>query len=163
MNDITPPSASSLGMNPYDYAGKTMTAVNGPSSPYDARAKGLDGDLLDANMKARWQEGFDTGRVEGQQVAASRYGVIYDEAFAAGAQLGSSRAIASIAAEVVPVLQQVGNTLVQVQGKTGSQAVKDLCGAQIEALQAVLEAQVGRVADAQTAATAGAPRNPSIQ
>ena len=143
-------TATDRGVNPYRPdgigAGAAMTD-NAPASPYDPRAKGLDGDMVDAMMKGRWQEGHDTGVVEGRSLAARRYPDVYDDGFATGLATGAQEAAARLASELLPLLQQAGSTLHTVAGKTGSEEIKNLANAQLEGLRLALETHVGRYTD----------------
>lgn len=148
-------NATERGLNPYQ-PGQIGGYSDETESPYDPRAVGLNGDTLDAMMKARWQEGYNTGKYDGVSATRRRFAGIYDEAFAAGESTGSSEEGARLGSLYLPLLQQIGATLAGISEKTGSQEIKDICSAEVERIRTVLERQIGAYAE-QSAATAGTP------
>lgn len=148
-------NATERGLNPFRPmnkvgAYKEMNAAD----PYDPRAVGLNGDTLDAMMKARWQEGYNTGKHDGVNATRRRFPDIYDEAFAAGESTGSSEEGARLGSLYLPLLQQIGATLAGISEQTSSKAIKETCASEVERIRTVLEREVGRYAE-QSAATAG--------
>lgn len=137
--------ASQRGVNPY--AQDRMNAVasaGASSSPYRSDAKGLDGDLIDAMMKGRWEEGRKVGAAEGHARAAASFQGVFDDGFRAGHTTGFQEADLAFSAEVLPVLQHTGAVLVEIAEKTGSEAIRDLANQQIARIKPILDSHVGR-------------------
>lgn len=138
--------ATTRGVNPYapDRMGGVKTMAGEESSPYRRDAKGIDGDLLDAMMKGRWEEGRKRGQVEGHRAAAASFQGIYDDGFRAGHTTGFQEADLAFSAEVLPVLQEAASALAEIAEKTGSQAIKELAWRTIATAKPVLDSHVGR-------------------
>jgi len=160
MNDQ--PTATQLGLNPFAPDGPSITKTAGRDrhSPYDPRAKGLDGDMLDAMAKGRWQEGHDVGYVDGHRVATASYEEIYNEGFATGRMHGETGATARLASQLLPVLEHCGGAFATIAGKTGSKETEDVCAAMIPRIRDVLDRHIGEHATAAQAARAMAQATP---
>lgn len=147
-------NATERGVNPYRPNHIGATEGNGPvPDPYDARAKGVDGDMLDAMMKGRWQEGYAVGDADGRNAMRQRFPEIYDDGFNSGLATGVAEESARMASVFLPLLQEAGSTLAAVAGKTGSAEIKELCNGRIAEIAALLDEQVGRHAETQAGAS----------
>lgn len=135
------PTATQLGLNPFD-AGESG-AMKATKSPYDPRAKGLDGDMLDAMAKGRWQEGYGTGYDDGASDASSSYEQIYNDGFAAGRMQGQTEATAHLAAQLLPILQECGGAFSKISEKTGSAEIRAVCNEVVPRIRELLERHVG--------------------
>lgn len=143
-------SATARGLNPFapgrllnDSGGPSATKTSNLSEVYDGRAKGVDGDLLDAMLKGRWQEGYGTGYDDGHTAARQSYQQIFDDGFSTGLGAGANEAATELTSRLLPVLQNAGATLADIAGKTGSAAIKEVANAQIAAIREVLDQEVG--------------------
>lgn len=147
-------NATERGVNPFrpDHLGARDNSA-GASSPYDPRAKGVDGDMLDAMMKGRWQEGYAVGDADGRNAMRQRFPEIYDDGFSSGLATGVAEESARMASVFLPLLQQAGSTLAAVAGKTGSAEIKELCNGRIAEIAALLDEQVGRHAETEAGAS----------
>jgi hypothetical protein len=135
-------SATERGINPYLQSrttGESDTAGGDLSKVYDPRAKGVDGDMLDAMMKGRWQEGHETGYEDGHQAARQRYPGIFDEGFRVGHKTGADEAAAEVFGATVPLLDQVAGALDRIIGLTGSEQIKEICENHLAGVRRVLE------------------------
>lgn len=144
--------ATTRGVNPYAPGRMpAVAAASGDSSnPYRPDAKGLDGDLLDAMIKGRWEEGREVGYGEGHRAAAQSFQGIYDDGFRAGHTTGFREADLALSAELLPALETSAQTLITIAEKTGSQAIKDVANAMIARIKPVLDSHVGRHGSAET-------------
>lgn len=148
-------NATERGVNPYRPGGiGAYDNSVAPADPYDPRAVGLNGDTLDAMMKARWQEGHTAGKYDGVAAAKRAYPDIYDEAYAAGHGAGTQEEGARLLRDFLPALQRFGGVLVTVTEKTGSEEIKNLCNEEVARIRELLATHVGAYAE-QSAATAG--------
>lgn len=142
-------SATERGVNPFDQA-KTF-AVNedgGAGHSYDARAKGIDGDMLDAMMKGRWEEGHATGYQDGHQAARLSYPQIYDDGFAAGHQTGVQETGTALASRLLPLIEACGQAFLRISEKTGSAEIKAIVEGLIPQIRETLDREVGAYSDA---------------
>lgn len=140
-------NASDRGVNPYVAKRGAMSKLTAPpalEAPYPAEAKGLDGDILDSILKARWREGKELGEKEGRALAAAQYQHVFDDGFMAGRQAGFAEADLTFSRQLVPRLQTAASTFAEIGQATGSQKIKELCGLQLQALRPVLDLYVGR-------------------
>jgi hypothetical protein len=146
-------TASQRGLNPFDN-GKRMAMESTGASPYDARARGVDGDMLDAMLKGRWQEGHKVGFEDGHASARSQYPRIYDDAFGAGQAVGASEAATELSSRVGPVLQRAGSSFAgiadQVRAVAGDREYSDaekeileLCADRLKEVGELLDGIVG--------------------
>lgn len=141
--------ATQRGCNPYAPDRMAGMGKGGGSDPYRPDAKGIDGDLLDAMIKGRWEEGREVGAREGHARAAASFQGIYDDGFRAGHTTGFQEADLAFSAEVLPVLEHSAQTLIKIAEKTGSQAIKDLANGMVARVKPVLDSHVGRHATQQ--------------
>lgn len=144
-------NATELGLNPFgshDSGGSPMVQ-RGLADPYDPRAKGLDGDLLDAMVKGRWQEGYAVGVGDGRRAAEARYEAIFNEGFAAGRSMGATEEGARTRRELIPVLQSVAEVLAKTRMALeevdfdSDTEVRDRLDVSVRELVEVLERWVG--------------------
>jgi hypothetical protein len=77
--------------NPYNHNRRGVAMGNEPglragavAGPYDPESKGLDGDAIDALLKARMSEGMAIGHRRGVEEASSRYSGIHDDGYDTG-------------------------------------------------------------------------------
>lgn len=145
-------NATERGTNPYSSFESAQKSTS-EAGPYDPRAKGVDGDMLDAMMKGRWQEGWQSGEADGRTAASRRFPGIFDDGFSAGLATGVAEESARMASVFLPLLQEAGWALAAVAGKTGSAEIKELCNGRIAQIAAVLDEQVGRHAETQAGAS----------
>jgi len=150
-------NATERGVNPFNPSHRggmeAGVAMSDAPDPYDPRAKGVDGDMLDAMMKGRWQEGWQAGDADGRSAASQRYAPIYDDGFNAGFAAGAAEQSAQMASLLLPLLQQAGGTLAAIAGKTGSAAIKEVCKAQIAQIRDALDHHVGQHTEPQAGAS----------
>lgn len=138
-------NATQRGVNPYALGGMGGERSNAATpTPIDARANGLDGDVLDQLLKGRWQEGHRTGREDGMLQAQQAYAPIFDDGFLRGHEVGGAETGYALRAVLLPIVQRAVATLEAVRGKTGSQEIRDLVDPQITKLHEVLDREVGR-------------------
>ena len=142
-------SATARGLNPFTPSEiGAAKAVAGPQGSlrdvYDGRAKGIDGDLLDAMLKGRWQEGYSTGYDDGHAAARKSYQQIFDDGFSSGLGAGANEAATELASRLLPVLQNAGAAFADIAGKTGSEEIKALANDRLSAIREVLDQEVGQ-------------------
>jgi len=125
------------------YRGGLMEKGTGPrelASPYDERVKGLDGDSLDALLRARGTEGVKIGYSDGFNEGMSRWAEIYDQGYAAGRMDGKVDAAREVAATLVPHLRVTAESLAKIAATTGSSKVRELAEEAATGVTAALEA-----------------------
>lgn len=154
-------NATQLGLNPYahpnTHAGnKAMEMM--ADTKVDARATGLDGDILDQVMKGRWQEGFETGYEDGMLRAQQSYGPIFDDGFQRGANYGARAEGAQIHSVLLPMIERLGALLAEVRGMTGSGKIRAAIDAELPVVRGLLNREIGRYQD--QAQAAGEPPTP---
>lgn len=123
--------------NPYETPQEAALAPPPPvPSPYDPEAKGLDGDALDALLKARMDEGIRVGYARGSADTTRNYA----EVFAQGVERGRRAGVEDTFTRARLSRQEELHRIVIEAGATEAQLLKALKLARGEKMRDALNA-----------------------